>query len=338
VPTPIPGPAGHPLYGQRDAFRADPRGFLRLLHRLHGDVVAFRDGVRRHVSLIDPALIPAVLADDRHYTDGTLPTCWDGVAMRSVSRLEGTEHLARRRLLQPAFSALPPPQAAADVFVALVEILLGSQARRHIPALQRTSAVVEAWLGGRGSTADAAAQARAEFDAIVLSLAALRRAQGTPASDVFGRLVTLPDADLCDDVSTLLMTHRPVAQAVQAVRDAVQADPALATWPRDALAREALRLHPPVWTLARRVRADVALGVHRLRAGTELLIPAWVLHRQPRWWRDPERFAPERFHLASPLHTRPPRGAWLPFGGGRRKCLGERLALALVAHMPLTLK
>lgn len=336
--TAIPGPAGHPLHGQRDAYRADARGFLLALHRQYGDVVAFRDGLRRHVSLIDPALIPNALANEHDHADGTLPARWDGVATRSVSRLQGTEHLARRRLLQPALAALSPPPAMAEVFESLVVLLLGRSARQHAAALRRTSAVVEAWLGGRDSNAAAVTQARAEFDAIVLSLAALRRAQANPADDVFGRLVRLPDADLCDEVATLLMTHLPVAQAVQALRDAVQADPALAAAPPDALAREALRLHPPVWTLARQVRADVALGPHTLRAGTELLIPAWVLHRQPRWWREPERFAPERFDPASPLHTRPPRGAWLPFGGGRRKCIGERLALALVAGAALTLK
>lgn len=97
---------------------------------------------------------------------------------------------------------------------------------------------------------------------------------------------------------------------------------------------EALRLYPPTWVFLR-----VALGDDRLphggplAAGSTLFLCQYVLHRHPRLFPDPERFAPERFA------DRAPRFAYLPFGQGGHRCIGEHLArlesvlvLAMVAR------
>jgi cytochrome P450 len=62
-----------------------------------------------------------------------------------------------------------------------------------------------------------------------------------------------------------------------------------------------------------------------------LVVPTAVLHRDARWWPEPDRFRPERwlsggrFVEAAPAV---PRGAWLPFGAGARVCVGEPFAWA----------
>ena len=88
---------------------------------------------------------------------------------------------------------------------------------------------------------------------------------------------------------------------------------------------EALRLYPPGWLLSRRtVEADV-LGGYDIPAGSNVLLPLYLLHRHPRFWRDPETFWPDRF---APEHEADrPRFAYMPFAAGPRHCIGETLAL-----------
>ncbi|WP_238994000.1 cytochrome P450 [Halobellus captivus] len=85
---------------------------------------------------------------------------------------------------------------------------------------------------------------------------------------------------------------------------------------------EALRLYPPVYMFFREATQDVELQVFDIPAGTTLVIPQWAVHRDSKWWDDPETFRPERF--AS--DTDRPEYAYFPFGGGPRHCIGMRFA------------
>jgi enediyne biosynthesis protein E7 len=88
---------------------------------------------------------------------------------------------------------------------------------------------------------------------------------------------------------------------------------------------EALRLYPPGWLLSRRsIEADVLSG-YDIPAGSDVLLPLYLLHRHPRYWKDPDVFWPERF---APEHeAERPRFAYMPFAAGPRHCIGETLAL-----------
>lgn len=88
---------------------------------------------------------------------------------------------------------------------------------------------------------------------------------------------------------------------------------------------EALRLYPPGWLLSRRtIEADV-LGGFPVPPKTNVLLPLYLLHRHPAFWKEPERFWPERF---GPEHeAERPRFAYMPFAAGPRHCIGETFAL-----------
>jgi sterol 14-demethylase len=86
---------------------------------------------------------------------------------------------------------------------------------------------------------------------------------------------------------------------------------------------EVLRLHPPLVTLQRRVKSDFHVAGQVIPAGHTIAISPYVTHRIPEYYPEPERFDPTR-ELPEPVF------AYIPFGGGRRKCVGNAFALLQV--------
>jgi enediyne biosynthesis protein E7 len=86
---------------------------------------------------------------------------------------------------------------------------------------------------------------------------------------------------------------------------------------------EVMRLFPPVWILPRKAQGDDEVGGFRVPAGADVLICPYTLHRHPAFWREPDRFDPERFASSADR----PRYAYIPFGAGPRFCVGNNLGL-----------
>ena len=87
---------------------------------------------------------------------------------------------------------------------------------------------------------------------------------------------------------------------------------------------ESMRLYPPAWVLGRRPLVEFEIGGHRVPADSIVLMSQWVVHRDPRWWREPLRFDPDRWTDAAERER--PKFAYVPFGGGTRQCIGEHFA------------
>jgi cytochrome P450 len=92
---------------------------------------------------------------------------------------------------------------------------------------------------------------------------------------------------------------------------------------------EAMRLHPPVWIGARRAIADFEFADRQVSAGTYVNYFPWASHRLPEVFEDPESFLPER--MSRERKAELPKGAFVPFGGGSRICIGKRFGQAMVA-------
>ena len=90
-----------------------------------------------------------------------------------------------------------------------------------------------------------------------------------------------------------------------------------------AVFREALRLYPPVWALARIATRPYALGPYRVPEGGTIVTSQWVVHRAPEHFADPLAFRPERWLDEPP----PAPGTYFPFAAGPRLCIGERFAI-----------
>jgi cytochrome P450 len=92
-----------------------------------------------------------------------------------------------------------------------------------------------------------------------------------------------------------------------------------------ACLQESQRYYSAVWMIAREAVVDDDIDGHHIRPGTTVLIPIHQIHHNERWWPDPEAFDPTRFFGDAPKQR--PRSAYLPFGGGRRICIGQSFAL-----------
>jgi beta-ring hydroxylase len=91
---------------------------------------------------------------------------------------------------------------------------------------------------------------------------------------------------------------------------------------------EAMRLYPQPPVLIRRALDDDVLGGYKVEKGSDLFISVWNLHRNPAYWPEPDKFDPERFPVDGPIPNEVTEDfKYLPFGGGKRKCIGDQFAL-----------
>jgi cytochrome P450 len=228
---------------------------------------------------------------------------------------------------------------------------------RIVAGRRRTArrAPADGTSGGTGAASGGASAAEAAGDLLDVLLGA-RLPDGSP----------LTDAEIGDEVATFLLAgHETTANtlswtmallsaypsarlrleteldSVLGDRDPEASDADQLPWTR-AVVAEAMRLYPPAWTIERNALADDEVsGVH-VAAGSLVAIPPYLVHRHPDFWADPAGFDPGRFLAdgqapvaadADPDHGNGhPAGhvrhryAYIPFGGGRRACVGASFA------------
>ena len=91
----------------------------------------------------------------------------------------------------------------------------------------------------------------------------------------------------------------------------------------ETLFSEAMRLYPPIHVIFRQANADTELGGVAIKKGDTVVVSPYALHRDARYWKNPESFDPERFARGEPSH----KYAYIPFGGGPRSCIGSHFAM-----------
>jgi cytochrome P450 len=89
---------------------------------------------------------------------------------------------------------------------------------------------------------------------------------------------------------------------------------------------ETLRLYPPAWILTRRTTTATRLGDVDLPLGASVFFAPYGLQRDPAVYPDPDAFDPDRW-ATDRLAERNQAGDYVPFGGGRRQCIGDVFAL-----------
>ena len=201
------------------------------------------------------------------------------------------------------------------------------------------------------------ARAVARLDALVYRLIAKRRAEGGDRGDLLSLLLSaqdeeggggMTDGQLRDEVMTLLLAgHETTSNALtwtwyllsqnphvqERWRDELRAvlggrTPTVEDLPAlrytEMVMAESMRVFPPAWGVGRRCLVDLVLGGYPMPAGAIIAMSPYVMHRDERFWPEPERFLPERF--TPEARAARPRFAYFPFGGGARSCIGEPFA------------
>ena len=257
---------------------------------------------------------------------GTWPT---GAPVRTLERMQAiTLRVVLRAVFGvaegPGFDRLARDLRAlmtwtTDIRRSLVFGLLGPDRLAALRGFQRQRAIVDEQLHAEIGTRRRAGDLAERTDILSLLLT---------ARDADGHALT--DAELRDELITLLVAgHETTAAAISWALLEVAADPvgqARLAAPEPGLAEaattETLRLHAPVALGGvRRLRRPLELAGRRLPAGTTVAPCAFLLHRRADVYPDPTSWRIDRF-----LGTRPPAGAWVPFGGGVRRCVGAALA------------
>ena len=92
----------------------------------------------------------------------------------------------------------------------------------------------------------------------------------------------------------------------------------------DMIIKETMRLYPPAFIISRQVIEDFEIGGYLIPKGSILLASQYVMHHDPRYFPEPDRFQPERF--VPGYEDRLPKYVYFPFGGGPRICIGNQFA------------
>jgi cytochrome P450 len=87
---------------------------------------------------------------------------------------------------------------------------------------------------------------------------------------------------------------------------------------------ESMRLYPPAWGIGRRALEPFEVRGFKIGARSVVLMSQYIMHRDARYFPDPERFDPDRWTPEAQASR--PKFSYFPFGGGTRVCIGEQFA------------
>jgi cytochrome P450 len=196
-----------------------------------------------------------------------------------------------------------------------------------------------------------------QLNAVIYETISKRRAGETKGNDLLARLLSARDEDgsqmsdqqVRDELITLFLAghettalalsfslyllaqHPEVEARLFAELDQILKDrlPTFLDVPRlrytEWVVKESMRLYPPAPGIGREALCDCEIGGYFVPRGTQIALLQWVVHRDPRWFEDPESFKPERWD--NDLAKRLPRCAYFPFGDGPRICIGSQFAM-----------
>jgi cytochrome P450 len=376
------GPSAPPIL-QTLRWLLRPIAFLESSRRRFGDTfsVRFMGFGKPLVMLSDAEAIRALYRNPEHgLPPGRAVALLPILGGRSLLLLEGSEHLARRRLMLPpfhgermrAYESTVREVVARDVEswpqgepfaihahmqrVTLEVILravfgvtdparrarLGDRLSRLLTETASAGLQFAVLISQRYGTPDPLARLqglRREINALLDVEIAERRAD--PREDILSMLLEarfeggepMDDAEIRDQLMTLLVAgHETTATGLAWTFDLLVRHPAVLerlvaevdageqAYAR-AVVSESLRLRPVVPLAGRRLASPLRVDGYVLPAGTDVTPAIWLAHTRADRYPEPLAFRPERF-----LDGAPPTSAWLPFGGGVRRCIGAAFA------------
>jgi cytochrome P450 len=193
-------------------------------------------------------------------------------------------------------------------------------------------------LRGPGSPWKRMVTASRRLDAVIYAELRRRRACGELGNDLISLMMETQDGDgllltdrnIRDEVMTLLFAgHDTTTSTVAFLFYELSRNPQLVESPDFDVALaldETLRMYPPAWIGPRSSIDTAQIAGVTVPAGVPVQYSSWVSHHLPDVWEDPFAFKPQRFAPAA--RDALPKGAYVPFGGGSRTCIGMRFGQA----------
>jgi cytochrome P450 len=325
----------------------------RAMRRVLGNGLLLSEGEfwRRQRKLIQPAFhqerIAAYADIMTGYTERMLASWSDGQTLDIHAAMM---HLTLGIVAKTLFDA-DVSREAEDVDAALT-VLMGKFLRQAGLAL-----LLPAWVPL--PTSQLLKRAVSRLDKVIYGIIEHRRASGKMSGDLLSVLlqvrddegVGMTDRQLHDEITTLFLAgHETTANVLswtwfllgqnpgveeKLIQELGQVLGGRVPTPddlpqlvfTDMLLRESMRLYPPVWVIGRRALAPFRLGEYELPADTNVLISQLILHKDPRYFPEPQRFNPDRWSANDSRTASLPRFAYFPFGGGPRVCIGAGFAM-----------
>jgi len=240
-----------------------------------------------------------------------------------------TRRLALRVAMRALFGF--DPSRSADM-AARFERALGFWGRAYAAQMLR----------GPGSPYRAMVSARAWLDRVILGEIEGRRSSGERGQDILSLLMdasdedgsVLSDQELRDQVMTLLFAgHDTTTSTVTFLFYELARNPG--DHDLDLAIDETLRMYPPAWIGPRRSIEPFELHGARIPGGVLVNYCSWASHHLDEVFPEPFEFRPERF--LPNARAALPKGAYVPFGGGSRTCIGMRFGLLEVRTIAETI-
>jgi cytochrome P450 len=247
-----------------------------------------------------------------------------------------TRQLALRIAMRALFGFSPDARARDAELADVFEHTLGYWGKDYVLQMLR----------GPGSPWQSMNKRKAELDRVIFAEIARRRASGERGLDILSLLLDaededgskLSDQELRDQVMTLLFAGHDTATSTvtflfyELARNPHEIEPAAESDERLELAiDETLRLYPPAWIGPRRSIDEFELAGVRVPGGVFVNYCSWASHHLPHVFPDPESFRPDRFMPEARAEL--PKGAYVPFGGGSRTCIGMRFGQMEIKQM-----
>ncbi len=337
------------LVDQADDFRKMPA--VRFIRALTGEGLLINEDAlwRRHRRLVAPAFQHRRIGA---YADVIAKLADEGVtrwaASEEIDALPALKALSLQIIGRTLFDtdfAREAPGLSEDVETAL-EYINQKSGRVSLPLLDRFFPGKARGLAAIG-----------RVDRFVRQMVRARRASASDQGDLLGMLLgaresdgsRLSDDEVRDEAITLIVAgHETVATALAWTLHLISRNPEVGEHLRDEVDatagqrriafgdlpglplalqvfKESMRLYPAAFVIGREARQSVHLGEYRIPAGAWVMVCPFTAHRDPRAFKDPERFDPARFAIDRERAI--PRGAYIPFGAGPRTCIGNQFAL-----------
>ena len=323
-----------------------------LLRKFAGDGILTTDGVDwvRHRRILQPAFQPGQLPKLKALVAEETEAFLDGWQERDqVGANQEFVRLSLRVAARALFGSQP------DGELAEIEACMGTVSESILAAFTNPFPVPD-WMPG--TKARQGARAIAKLRDFLDTAIAQRRASSQWGTDLLGCLLRANNSEdessrltaeqvrdsaaamffaghhtvaACLTWTTLLLAQHPSVLdrlRQECSTEAYDNEPSLC----ERVLKESMRMYPPAWVLfARQAREPVELGGYTIARGAWIFIYPWVIHRDERFFPQPDRFDPERFSVEG--ERRIPKGAYIPFGLGPHACIGTAMANTILSSI-----